>query len=614
MIDVDDRLRSELHRLVPLDSRRDWDEVAAGAGLPRERARRHWATGAAIVAATAVLGVSTPLGAALVRSFDGFSAWLTGEPGTPAAASEQQAFEKFSSRSWLRFPKGTQLRHLISTSTNGATVELLGFRSGSSALCLRLNVTGTSRSSTLQCAPLAELERAGGPARAVMVDEPVGRGEKIAWYGIDRLHSSSLQITAGIVTDAVRTVVLEDDAGRHEVDASSNAFLYVAEKPEVGQRVKRIWARTDSGLVAIRFAPTPFGFGGGQSAEKAPAPPPVEREVKSGRIGWLERREARGESLDVLPAGARGSILGRRGGPGHPRRNVLYGRVLTPDPDRPVRVVVTLNANRPGGAAAGLCTWFVTRAGAGGGCSPYPQVFERTPIPSTLSGGGSGAFVTASGVASDEVARIEALLADGQHADVPLKDSAFIVDLPRANLPARLIAYDASGRVIYVSEPMRDFGSPSGPARGRATSLLRVSGPDGATEELLVGPSTTGGDCMYVKHFFDRQHAGVGISCDGPSWTGTALQLSADFLPPRFIGGRVRSDVQKVRIRFADGSATTLTPTRGYILWAVPKEHWGETAGAVEAEGLRADGSVVARESLEPPKGQERVRDRTPAR
>jgi len=265
-------------------------------------------------------------------------------------------------------------------------------------------------------------------------------------------------------------------------------------------------------------------------------------------------------------------------------------------------MALTLNSHRPGGPAAGLCTWFVIRGGAGGGCSPYPGVFERTLIPSSLSGGGAGAFVTVSGVAPDDVARLEALLADGQRAEVPFKDNTFIVDLPRANLPARLIAYDAAGRVIHVSEPYQDFASRSGPARGRATSLIRVSGPDGARFELLVGPATDGGECMYVKHFIDRRHAGRATSCTAPTWTGPAIQLSTQFQPPRFVSGRVRSDVQKLRIRFADGSATTLTPTRGYILWAAPEDHVDKTTGAVGAEGLGADGSVIARQSLKPPK------------
>ena len=106
---------------------------------------------------------------------------------------------------------------------------------------------------------------------------------------------------------------------------------------------------------------------------------------------------------------------------------------------------------------------------------------------------------------------------------------------------------------------------------------------------------------MYVKHFFDRRHTGVGTSCAAPTWTGSALKLSSQGQPPRFVSGRVRSDVQKVRLRFADGSATTLAPTRGYILWAAPEEHLNETTGVVAAEGLGANGSVVARQSLRPP-------------
>ena len=89
MIDVDDTLRSELHRLVPIDSRRDWGEVVARSGLKRERARRRWAIGAAVVIAAVAVGVATPLGAAIGRGLDDFSAWLTGEPGTPASESEQ---------------------------------------------------------------------------------------------------------------------------------------------------------------------------------------------------------------------------------------------------------------------------------------------------------------------------------------------------------------------------------------------------------------------------------------------------------------------------------------------------------------------------------------------
>jgi hypothetical protein len=605
MIDVEDTLRAELDRLVEIDPRRDWEEVVTRAGVKRTRARRSWALGAvAVVAVAAIMGTATPLGSAIARGLDDFSTWLTGQPGSPVTEEEQREFDLGNARSWLGFPQGTKLRRLITRESGDTTVDLLGFRSGST-LCLRLTVTGQSRTSTLSCAPLAELRREGGPARVVLADYPVGKGQKTDWYGTDRVHSSNLQITAGIVTDGVTNVVLEDDAGRHEVATASNAFLYVAEQPEVGQRVQRVWARTAAGLVSVEFAPAPFGFGGGLLPRDLPPAPAVERQVSGGRVGWLEDREPRGDPLDVLPPGTVRSVP-----PGRPGRhlldtgtNVLFGRVVAPDPDRPIRLVVTLNADRPDGPPAGLCTWLVTHGGGGGGgCTPYPDVFERSLMPASgMMARGSDAFITLSGIASDDVARLEALLADGQRAAVPLQDNAFLVDLPRAKLPARLVAYDADDRVISVSEPWQDFGGGSAPAKGRAASLFRVTGPNGSRAELLVGPATDGGECMYIKHFVDAHHAGTSLSCGERTWDGRPLQVSSQFQPPRFIGGRVREDVKMVRIRFADGTSATLTPKRGYVLWAASAEQLVPENAAVGAEGLDESGKVVGRVSFKPP-------------
>ena len=601
MIDVDDTLRSGLEQLVPRDSRRDWAQIASAGGLKRERSRRWAFAAAALLAAAGVLAVSTPLGSALVRSLDDFSAWLSGEPGSPASETDQHEFEEANARSWLRFPEGTRLRELTSIQSGAAEVTLFGFRSGSSSLCLRLRIEGGDAPSTLMsCAPLDELRRAGGPARPVIVDHGVGKGDKVAWYGIDRIHSTDLQITAGIAADGVRAVVVEDESGKHEVTVSSNAFLYVAEEPDVGQRVKRIWARVGEALVPVLFAPAPFGPGGMlASARTGPVPPDIERKVDGGRIGWLEDREPRGESLDVLPADFRGF----GGGPPLQRHpDVLFGRVLTPDADRPARLVVTLNANKPGGRPEGLCTWVVTRRGGAGGCTPYPEVFERRAFTESFSGNGSRAFVTVNGIASDHVARIEALLADGQHAEVPLKDNAFIVDLPRANLPALVVAFDEDGKVIDVSRSPSDFGDGPGPARGRAESLLRVTGAGGATSELFVGPSTEGGECVFVKEHVDESHGGVGVHCRRRAWSGPLIQVSTSWSPPRFVSGRVHPDVKTVRIRFIDGSATTLVPTRGYILWAVPEKHFAPARVPLEAEGLGGNGAVLASQRLAPPR------------
>jgi hypothetical protein len=394
----------------------------------------------------------------------------------------------------------------------------------------------------------------------------------------------------------VRGVVVEDQAGRHEVPATANAFLYVAANPDVGQRVSRVWARTDGGLAAVPLVPAMSAFGEAPSSKPAPPAPEIERHVSGGRIGWLDAREERGESLEVLPR--KTGILGRREG------KVLFGRVLAPDPDRPIRIVVTMNANRHFGSAAGLCIMTVTRGGGGGGgCMAYPGTFDDSPISAGVMGGGSGssAFVTVSGVASDDVARIDALLADGQQAEVALRDNTYLVDLPRANLPARLIAYDSEGRVIGVSQPWQDFGaSMAAPARGRAMTLIRVAGADGVTGELAVGPSTDGGECVFVTEHIDQQHGGIGTNCNRPTWANGPLEVTAGF-PPHFVEGRVRADVKTVRIRFADGSSTDVTPTRGFVLWATPAANLKPGRQPTEVIGLRADGSEVGRSSLEAP-------------
>ena len=173
---------------------------------------------AAAVAAVGAIFVATPLGAGIVHSLGGFSAWLTGQPGSPVSPKEQRAFDEANARSWLGFPAGTQLRRLadVTDPATGTTVDLLGFRT-KSTLCLRVALVGKVHGGTLGCAPLDELRKAGAPVRVVLVDFPFGNGTKKAWYGLDRLTAPAFQVTVGIAADDVRRVVLVDGSGEHVV-------------------------------------------------------------------------------------------------------------------------------------------------------------------------------------------------------------------------------------------------------------------------------------------------------------------------------------------------------------------------------------------------------------
>jgi hypothetical protein len=599
MIDVEQRLRDELDLLAPVPPGPDWRAVLKLAADDRRRARRRFG-GVVAVFVAGLLGVfvATPLGGAIVHGLGGFSAWLTGQPGSPVSKEEQRAFDEANARSWLHFPAGTQLRRLatVTDPATGATVDLLGFRS-KSTLCLRVAVTGGVRGSALGCAPLDELRKAGAPVRVVLVDHGFGTGTKRAWYGLDRYHAFALQVTAGIAADGVRRVVVADPSGTHVVRATANAFLYVATKPDVGQRVRRIWAETDTSRIPVPFAPAPFGLAGsGGPHGAAPRPTKVERKVHGGTIGWLDRHESRGQPLDVFPRWARG--------PGH----VVFGRVVTPDSGRPLRVALVLSRSRHGRKATGLCTWIVSRGGgAGGGCAVRATVFAHGPITSGAGmSSGSSEFMTVDGLASDDVARIVAFLADGQTMRVPLTDNVYAVDIARSRLPARLVAYDREHRVIGFSQPIRDVNaSPGGaPAHGRARPLRHAVSPTGSTAALSVGESTSGGRCMYLRYHRSKIVQGTMVSCGERAWHGSPLQLGTLGHPTEFVFGRVRADVATVVVRFADGEHASVAPAEGFVLYTVPRKHLAPGHQVVAAAGRNEAGATVGTQSfpLPPPK------------
>jgi hypothetical protein len=379
------------------------------------------------------------------------------------------------------------------------------------------------------------------------------------------------------------------------VPVHSNAFLYVATAPEVGQRVKTVEAQTKSGVVSVPFVPAPFAFGGMQPAQSAPAVK-VAAPARNGHISWLERHAPRGQPLSVLPARIRAGLLGFRGG--GPRSRILFGRVLTPDPSQPLRVVVTLNASRHGGRPAGICTALVTKGGSGGGCAPYPQTFATSPFNFTTSGGGSGQFDEVDGVASDAVAKITVLLANGQTLPVALHDNVFSAAVPVAHLPARLVAYDAHETIIGASDPIGGFGGGPNMARGKAKQLLAAKGEAGAHAELFVGPATGGGECTYVKTYFNKHAGGVMVGCRPATWQGGPVQLSVE---SEFVSGRVRPDVKTIRLEYARGATTIVHPTRGYVLAVIPPQHLQRASRLVRIAGLNSAKKTVGVQTLPAP-------------
>ncbi len=258
-----------LDRYTPLpQTEPDWEAISSETvdSSRRWTGRRFVPLAAALAAIVLALAMVTPLGGAVRNRLGDFSAWLQGTPGEAVSEEEQRAFDQ-ANATWGSFPGSPQLRQLADVEADGASYRLLGFRSEGS-LCLRIVARGSARGSTLMCAPVSDLRNDESPARVLVADWGVGRGTKTKEIGFDTVRSAHAQVTAGIAADGVEAVELVDDQGRHRVPTQSNAFIYVAEEPEVGQRVTKVQARLDKDdrLVDIPLAVAPFGIGGGFGA------------------------------------------------------------------------------------------------------------------------------------------------------------------------------------------------------------------------------------------------------------------------------------------------------------------------------------------------------------
>ena len=437
MSDLDPRMRAGLDRLVAVPTRAgDWEDV-----LRRAARRPRWPL--LLAAALALLLAA----AALAKALGGFDAWLSGTPGKPAPPAEQRRFEAGERHSWAKFPPGTKLRELLRTKAGGSTYVLLGFRSGDQ-LCLDVRTAGERARS---CAPLSVLANLAQPVlplelRHRFEGPPLETIPKSGPY-----NPAGPAVSYGITADGVRSVDLYADDGRHGALLGGNAFLVVEPRAPLDSRARRLVATDAQGRrlqIPVAVPPT------------APAdePPPINRTgpqrvqatIAHPTIGWLDRREPRGESPQTagIPV-----IAPVRGG------KVLFARVLRPDPLSNLRAVVAIEdlpANPQLHQRRGMqtCVGFTVTQQGGmiEGCEPRRQLFAGAPFQASLGGGGPGEqFVVISGFAADGVARIQLFLGSGARERVPLRDNVFVVQAPRAQLPAKLVFYDTQGRVVGIS-------------------------------------------------------------------------------------------------------------------------------------------------------------------
>lgn len=501
MAELDLLVKETLEQQVLLrsDARPDWADVlrraevvsVAGNGSPRQRrVRRRGAPRRLVLAsALAVLAVVTtaftPAGPALGGlgrdAFDGLSSWIRGEPGTPASAEEQGGFSERNAASYASFPADTKLRLLLRQTVAGKTLSLLGFRNGSS-LCLRLiraDLPGGRGEN--QCITQRELERY--PAPALVAAQ--------AWFrfGKDALSADGV---FGFADDTVQAVeVRRARSGWTRVRVANNVFLALSARPS--GTVKNpppfdpiVWARAvtrDGSRVRVPFVANDSGdYGQGlpgvpsylksssTKLEDLPGPSKVEAPFSGGTIGWLERREARGEPF--APYRRAVESIG----------SIVFSRKIQPDPESPVRVGATLARVEAGSRLRNvrpgelmICASELRALGsrgAGFGCpGPGPNGPFPAGDPFTFSFIGPEQITQLAGLAADEVSAIDLYLASGRIVPAALRDNAFLVQAPTTQLPGKLVAYDERQRVIGI----QSLGGAASPAPCPAAVLPRAT-------------------------------------------------------------------------------------------------------------------------------------------
>ncbi|MDX6450610.1 MAG: hypothetical protein QOH16_659 [Gaiellaceae bacterium] len=466
-----------------------WDAVVADAGVAERRHSTSWRT----VAIAAVFAAALLAAAAYAAGFgDTFSSWLTGSPGAPAPAAEQQGFAQRNQVAFASFPAGTKLRLLLRETVGGTSFELLGFRNGDT-YCLRLVRT--------------KLPQGLGRNECLRAEELRGHAALVAnnvWFSVGK-PAESITGIYGFAADPVTRLRVIRARGEERVPVKNNVFLSLKSQPSgtvqhhplpnpvlavaavlANGQVRNVPYVVDGeGIIRNGRRPTVPSYFGGRGVRSSVGPARVTAPIRHPAIGWLDRREKRGGPLPLQSYVA-----------------LHFGRVIQPDPDDPIRVGVAIAAATgftKGHAITGnaLCVidFQPLMRGAGStGCSPVP--FQNGAL--MLGSWMSSPITHFNGLAADGITRVVLYLAGGRTVEAALRDNVFVVAVPQAELGGKLVGFDAKGRVAAIQElPGNAVATPCPPAQF-VTPVDQLAAPK-VWERIDLGSSTVGGQTILGK-------------------------------------------------------------------------------------------------------------------
>jgi hypothetical protein len=519
----------------PLDVTPRWDAVVADAGLVEHHRSTSWRT----VAIAAVLAAALLAAAAYAAGFgDTFSSWLTGSPGAPAPAAEQQGFTQRNHIAFASFPAGTKLRLLLRKSVGATSFDLLGFRNGD-AYCLRLVRT--------------DLPQGIGRNECLRAEELRGHAALVAndvWFSVGK-PAQSITGVYGFAADDVTALRVTRARGEERVPVENNVFLSLTSQPSgtvqhhplpnpvlavaavLGNgRLRNVpYVIEGQGIIRNGKRPTVPSYFSGRGVRNGVGPVAVTAPIRHPAIGWLDRHEKRGSPLPLQ------SYL-----------TLHFGRVIQPDPDDPIRVGVAIadaTGFTRGHAITGnaLCVLDfqpLTRGAGSAGCSPVP--FQRGAL--MLGSWMSSPITHFNGLAADGITRVVLFLAGGRKVEAALRDNVFAVAVPQAELGGKLVGYDAKGRVAAIEEvPGNAVATPCPPAQ--FTTPIAQLPPPKIWERIDLGTLTVDGQAILGKSP-EQVRAILGV----PATTRPKAQRSNGISIPEFRYGGTMPATMGLSIAF----------------------------------------------------------------
>ncbi len=307
----------------------------------------------------------------------------------------------------------------------------------------------------------------------------------------------------------------------------------------------------------------------------------MQRKVEGGTIGWLLRHEERGDD-PPKDARARWRFLDW----------LQFARVITPDPQSHARVLVGIG-KMPGptfgnpSSGPDLCAFNITGSGAGGGCNHLDDPFPLGPLwvgESVAEGGDQ--YATLSGLASDDVARLELFLPNGDTQPIPLRDNVWLTQVARADYPLRIVAHDTDDLIIGIEDFGVEHPRPRPVGKWRTITIQSEHG----VASLRIARSDKGGRCFEI-----RLPGGAGSSgCPPRARPAQLPRLNIDIVDGpngAWLTGDVADNVATLDINQTNGEVKTVASVEGFVLAPVPGG-----ADAVKAViGRDAHGAEVGR-------------------